>query len=222
MGQVLRLKFKTDQVLSYALTSKSSQTASQEGKNVGEEKGGFEARLNQTVIRSLDDGTGHVVSTTIPKPGPGIPEGARSVIYQHLGGRGEVIEVSGPNQGNAFSFPEGSVDKGATWEGQTQSQLPNVPQPVTMKYVYTYEGDEDMLGKPCVRISFTSEPVEFQVPLPNGQGVSNVKTASDGTMWFDNTLGALVKLELTTRTKPQVGAMSFDIENQTIQELVSA
>ena len=44
------------------MTSKSSQTASQEGKNVGEEKGGFEARLNQTVIRSLDDGTGHVVS----------------------------------------------------------------------------------------------------------------------------------------------------------------
>jgi hypothetical protein len=222
MAQTLRLKFKTDQVLSYSLTSKSSQTATQEGKNVGEEKGGFEARLNQTVIRSLDDGTGHVVSTTIPKPGPGIPEGARSVIYQHLGGRGEVLEVSGPNQGNAFSFPEGAVDKGATWEGQTQSQLPNVPQPVTMKYVYTYEGDEEMLGKPCVRISFTSEPVEFQVPLPGGQGVSNVKTASDGTMWFDNQLGCLVKLELTTRTKPQVGAMSFDIENQTIQELVNA
>lgn len=221
MGQVLRLKFKTDQVLSYALTSKSSQTASQEGKRVGEEKGGFEARLNQTVIRSLEDGTGHVVSVTVPQPGAGIPEGARSVIYQHLGARGEVLEVSGPNQGNAFSFPEGEVSHGASWEGQTQSQLPNVPQPVTMKYVYTYEGDEETLGKPCVKISFTSEPVEFQVPLPNGQGVSNVKTASDGTMWFDNQVGCLVKLELTTRTKPQVGPMSFDIENQTIQELVS-
>ncbi|MBT9584226.1 hypothetical protein IV102_12865 [bacterium] len=220
MGQVLRLKFSTDQVLNYALVSKSSQTASQEGKTVGEEKGGFEARLDQNVIRALDDGTAHVVSVTVPKPGPGIPDGARSVIYQHLGARGEVHEVSGPNQGNAFAFPEAEVTAGATWEGQTQTQLPNVPTPVTMKYIYTYECDEEMKGTDCVRISFTSEPVEFQVPLPDGRGASNVKTASDGTMWFDNAKGCLIKLELTTRTKPQVGPMSFDIENQTVQELI--
>jgi len=222
MGHVLRLKFTTDQVLTYNLTSKSSQTASQDGKPVGEEKGGFEATLEQKVIRALDDGSGHVVSITVPKPGPGIPPGARSVIYQHLGQRGEVHEVSGPNQGNAFAFPDGDVASGATWEGQTQTQIPNVAQPVTMKYIYTYEGDEEVLGHPCVRISFTSEPVEFQVPMPDGRGVSQVKTASDGTMWFDTGKGCLVKLELTTRTKPHVGPVTFDIENQTVQELVSA
>lgn len=220
MGQVLRLKFSTDQVLQYRLVSKSNQKASQEGQSVGEESGGFQATLEQRVLRAMEDGSGHVVSITIPEPGPQIPEGSRSVIYQHLGPRGEVFEVSGPNQGNAFAFPEGPVEVGGHWSGETQTQVPNSPNPVTMKYTYTYEQDEVLNGHTCVRVSFTSEPVEFQVPLPDGRGMSQVKTASDGTMWFDFEKGVLYKLILTTRTQPRVGPMVFDIENTTTQELV--
>lgn len=220
MGHVLRLKFRTDQVLQYTLKSRSTQQATQNGKPAGEEKGGFDAVLEQRVIRAMDDGSSHVVSVTVPQPGPGIPPGARSVIYQHLGARGEVFEVSGANQGNAFAFPEGAVKIGESWEGTTETPIPNVPTPVTMKYTYTLDGEEECTGRNCQRISFTSEPVEFQVPMPDGRGVSEVKTASDGTMWFDNEMGLLIKLELTTRTRPQVGALSFDIENLTVQELV--
>lgn len=219
MGHVLRLKFTTDQVLRYRLQSKSTQVATQEGKTVGQEQGGFEASLQQTVLRAMDDGSAHVLSVTVPKPGPGIPDNARSVIYQHLGARGEVFEVSGPNQGNAFAFPQASVEPGATWEGESQTQLPSVATPVTMKYTYTYERDEDQGGRSCVRISFVSEPVEFTMPLPDGRAQSHVKTASDGVMWFDHAAGVLVRLDLTTRTSPQVGAVTFDIENYTTQEL---
>lgn len=221
MGHVLRLKFSNDQVLRYTLTSNSNQKASQEGKSVGEESGGFQATLEQRIIRAQDDGSAHVVSITVPTPGPQIPEGSRSVIYQHLGPRGEVFEVSGPNQGNAFAFPEGAVEIGGTWEGETQTQIPNVPTPVKMKYVYTFERDENIGGRDCARITFVSEPVEFEVPLPDGKGMSQVKTASDGIMWFDCNGGVLFKLQLTTRTQPRVGAMVFDIENTTTQELVS-
>lgn len=221
MSHTFRLKFTNDQVLKYSLVSKSSQRVSQDGNAVGEEQGGFQAALEQKILRSESDGSAHVITITMPKPGPGIPEGSRSVIYQHLGSRGEVFEVSGPNQGNAFAFPEGSVTQGSSWEGETHTQLPNVPTPVTMKYVYTFDREETINGHECARITFTSEPVEFQVPLPDGKAVSQVKTASDGVMWFDVNKGVLVKLELTTRTQPRVGPMAFDIENQTIQELVA-
>lgn len=220
MGQKFRLKFAPDQELRYSLSSRSSQKVTQEGKPVGEDQGGFEATLTQKVLKSETDGSGHVVSITVPTPGPGVPDNARNVIYQHLGARGDVLEVSGQQQGNAFAFPEGEVEAGATWEGTTQTPLPNVPEPVNMRYVYKYERDEDQSGRACARISFTSEPVQFQVPLPDGKGASQVRTASDGVMWFDGQAGVLVKLQLSTRTQPQVGPMVFDIENQTIQELV--
>jgi hypothetical protein len=221
MGHVLRLKYRTDQVLDYTLVSRSSQVAVQEGKKGNPEQGGFDAVLQQRVIRAMEDGTAHVVTVTIPQPGPGIPAGARSVIYQHLGDRGDVLEISGPNQGNAFAFPEGEVSVGSNWEGTTLTHLPNVPEPISMKYVYTYELEEECIGRKTVKISFTSEPVEFQLPMPDGRTMSQVKTASDGTMWFDAVAGILVRLELTTRTRPQMGPMSFDIENHTVQELHS-
>ena len=219
MGHVLRLKYRTDQVLDYTLVSRSSQVAVQDGKQGGVEQGGFDAVLQQRVIRSMDDGSAHVVTVTIPVPGPGIPDGARSVIYQHLGDRGDVLEISGPNQGNAFAFPEAEVSQGSNWEGTTLTHLPNVPEPLSMKYTYTLETEEECQGRPTVKISFTSEPVQFQLPMPDGRTVSQVKTASDGTMWFDAAAGLLVRLELTTRTRPQMGPMAFDIENHTIQEL---
>lgn len=221
-SHTFRLKFADDQVIRYTLSSKSSQRATQDGKPVGEETGGgFEAALEQKIIRAMPDGTAHVLTITQPKPGPGIPDGARSVIYQHLGARGEVFEVSGPNQGNAFAFPEESVAVGASWTGETQTPLPNVPEPVIMKYTYKFDSEEEMQGRQCARITFTSEPVEFAMPMPDGKSSSQVKTASDGVMWFDVSSGMLVRLELTTRTQPQVGPVSFDIENKTVQELVA-
>lgn len=221
-SHTFRLKFADDQVIRYTLTSRSSQKASQDGNPVGAETtGGFEADLEQKIIRALADGSAHVLTITTPKAGPGIPEGARSVIYQHLGARGEVFEVSGPNQGNAFSFPEQAVGVGATWEGETQTQLHDVPEPVIMKYTYTFDREEELKGHACARITFTSEPVEFTVPMPDGKNTSQVKTASDGVMWFDVSKGLLVRLELTTRTQPKVGPVSFDIENKTVQDLVA-
>lgn len=202
------------------MTNRTSQSSkAEDGSNTGTpQEQAVEVLLEQRILRVDGDGTGHVTSISTPQ----IPGGEkmRTVVYQQLGGRGDTLQASSPHQGNAFSFPEEPVEVGSTWTGTTQTQLPNVPNPITMNYGYKVEGEEALGARHCIKISFSSDEVKFSVPLPDGSGVTQVTTRTEGLMHFDPNDGCLAKLDLTSWTTPRMGKVAFEVVNRSEQVLL--
>ena len=215
-----RLKFEPGQKRMYNLSSNVRQHVSDAGRVLSKEEHSYSASLEQKVLAVEPDGSAHVVSVTVPNPP--IPAGAppKSLVYEHLDARGQLLESSGPSQASAFSFPEEAVDVGSTWKGVSQGHVPNNPEPVKMGYTYKLEGFEERVGRQCAKISFNSEEVEFQVPSPDGRGQTKIRTSTSGTMYFALD-GYLVRLELTTKTFPEMGQARVEIINELTQELAA-
>ena len=217
---LLRLKFEQDRQYRYKLHSKNVQRpkAREGAPEAPAQVQTVEILLDQRVVRVESDGSGHVTSISTPQVQGG--ENLRSVIYQHLGVKGETLLTSTPSQGSAFCFPEEAVEVGSTWQGVTQNQVPNVPTPITMTYSYKVEGMEKVGERECVRISFESDLVRFNMPLPDGSGLSQVTTSTQGGMFFDCEDGCLAKLRLVSTTHPRVRDMVFEVINESEQVLL--
>lgn len=217
-GVVLRLGFKQDRTYEYTLTTTVRQEVKNQGNVVNQENNTFRASLKQRVLRVEDDGSAHVLSVTQPEATT--PNVSRQVIYQHSSDKGSVLETSGPNPGNSFTFPDGKVSEGDSWTGESRMPVPGRPDPVVGKTNYTILGSEQVNGHHCVKIGIETEQYKFEMPLPDGSGRALVTMDSQGTMFFAPEEGLVVKMELTTHSSPRMGPLVINSENVITQELV--
>jgi len=222
-GLELRLGFVQDQRLHYSLHTRIYQEAREGEKLLGREENELHAGLMQRVLRVEDDGTAHLVAVTVPVGEDLLKSPAagqmRSVIYQHLDRRGEILEISGPNPGSTYSFPREPVSVGASWKGISKGYAPGRPDPVLTPYTYRLVGVERRGDHDCVQIEVESDVIEFESPMPNGQ-VTKVDIQTTGRMFFAPDAGILVRLELKSLTTPKVQGFTFETHNTVTQELL--
>ncbi len=216
-GLELKLHFQQDRKLTYKLSTNVEQKVIDQGNVVNQTESLYTAEMVQRVLRLEEDGSAHVISKTEPKD----PPGPSSVSYQLISSSGMVLETSGANPANTYSFPEASVAQGEGWEGETKIPLPGRPEPLLCKSVYTLAGSATLHGLECVTIEVVTEEVQFEIPFPGAQGMATVTMASSGLMHFAPSEGILVKMELETLSSPKLGAVVLSNNNTIVQELVA-
>lgn len=217
-GVALRLNFVTDRVYKYTLTTDVHQEVKNQGKVVNHEDNVFKAALEQRVIRVESDGSAHIVCVTQPEqPSPQGPP--RQVIYQYSSPLGTILETSGPNPGNSYSFPDHPVREGETWEGESRLPVPGRVEPLIGSTRYEMTGIEEVGGRECARIEITTSDLEFDLPMPDRSGLAKVTMQSQGVMHFDPQDGLVVRMEITTHSSPRVGPLEIESSNVIVQEL---
>lgn len=218
-GIVLQLKYVAGRRVKYGLETQLEQAVQQNGQVLNETENSYEANLEVKTLAVEDDGSGHVLTfTTVP--GNTDPN-QRQVLYQRLGSRGEVFEVSGMNPTNSFSLPVEPVKMGSSWQGQVQIPLPQSATPMTCTTVYTVNGTEDYQGLQCLTIECHVEEFEFDLPLPDGSGVAKVLMGSHGSILFAPEEGILARMEIETVTSPHIGQVIFTTSTLITQEFKS-
>ncbi|MCA9792135.1 MAG: hypothetical protein KC910_10085 [Candidatus Eremiobacteraeota bacterium] len=218
-GIELKLRFKADRRLHYKLTTTVNTEIMQEGTVLREQETAFVADLEQRTICCDEAGHGHIVSLTVPKEPPPPPGTPRQLVYQEIAPLGRVLESTGANPTNSYSFPEMPVAKGSSWEGSSRIPIPNRPDPVICKNTYTIEGSETINGFDCVVIEVVTEELEFEFPLPGGQGTAKVVMAGSGLIHFAPESGFIVRMEMETISSPRIGLMTYHTSNVIVQEL---
>lgn len=222
-GLELRLGFVQDQRLHYSLHTRIYQEARDGDKLLGREENELHAGLQQRILRVEDDGSAHLVAITVPVGADLLKSPAagqlRSVIYQHLDRRGEILEISGPNPGSTYSFPAEPVSIGGSWKGISKGYAPGRPEPVLTPYTYRLVGTERRGDYDCVQIEVESDVIEFESPMADGR-VTKVGIQTTGRMFFAPEPGFLVRLELKSLTTPKVDGFQFETHNTVTQELL--
>ncbi len=222
-GLELRLGFVQDQRLHYSLHTRIYQEARDGDKVLGREENELHAGLMQRVLRVEDDGSAHLVAVTMPVGQDLLKSPAagplRSVIYQHLDRRGEILEISGPNPGSTYSFPAEPLSIGGTWKGVSRGYAPGRPDPILTPYTYKIVGSEQRGDYDCLQIDVESDMIDFESPLPDGR-MTRVGIQTRGRMFFAPDPGILVRLELKSLTTPKVEGFQFETHNTVTQELL--
>ena len=215
-GIDLRLKFVPGRNIFYTLETQLEQQVQREGQVLNENETSFEAYLYQKVIAADEDGCGHIVTVTTPPVDE--PGDDRQIVYQRLSPLGAVLDVSGMNPTNSFALPEGKVNADSSWQGQIILPLPQSTQPVRCSTEYIVTGTSTFQGLECIKIDCQVEEFEFDMPLPNGQGVAKVLMGSQGSMLFAPKEGILARMEVETVTSPHIGQIVFTTSTMITQE----
>ena len=218
-GIELQLKYVAGRRVNYVLETQLEQAVQQNGQVLNETENSYEAHLEVKTLAVEDDGSGHVLTITTV-PGNTDPK-QKQVLYQRLGGQGQVFEVSGMNPTNSFSLPTEPIKEDSSWEGQVQIPLPQSATPVTCTTEYTVTGMEEFEGLNCISIDCSVDEFEFDLPLPDGSGVAKVLMGSQGSMLFAPKEGILVRMEIETVTSPHIGQIVFTTSTLITQEFKS-
>ncbi len=218
-GVELRLKFVPGRTALYSLKTQLDQQVQQGEQVVNETENVFTNDLRQRVLAVDPDETAHILCMLSP-PGADPRGEQRQIIYQRLGPRGEVLDVSGLNPANAFALPEGSVSEGSSWTGEVKIPIPQSPETVACTTTYELKGSREVEGMQCVEISCSVDEFEFGIPMPDRSGRAIVLMGSHGTIYFAPEEGILVRYELDTVTSPQIGQFSFTTSTTITQEFV--
>lgn len=117
----------------------------------------------------------------------------------------------------AFAFlPREPIRPGHTWERRLNTGLGPIGS-VVGRQLYTYEGTEDLNGKPVHAIRLALQ-VEYQPPradagiLPYQVERGDLRvTEGKGRLWFDSFAGRLVRSELTLR---MAGTLVISVQGQ--------
>ena len=215
-GIDLKLKFVPGRKIFYTLETQLEQNVTKDGQVLRENQTSFEAHLRQQVIAADPDGCGHVVTFTTP-PVQNSPD-ERQVTYQRLDTRGSVLDVSGMNPTNSFALPETPVKVDSSWQGEIILPLPQSTKPVHCLTEYIVTGTSTFNGLECVKIDCHVEEFEFEMPMPNGQGMAKVLMGSQGSMLFAPKEGILARMEVETVTSPHIGQVVFTTSTMITQE----
>jgi len=214
-GIELKLKFVPGRKIFYTLETQLEQQVQRAGQVLSENDTTFQAHLRQHVVGTDDDGSGHVVTTTTP---PNAGDDQRQVVYQRLSPQGTVLDVSGMNPTNSFALPDEKIKKDSSWVGEIILPLPQATQPVRCTTEYLVTGVTNFNGLECINIDCQVEEFEFEMPLPNNEGVAKVLMGSHGSMLFAPKEGILVRMEVETVTSPHVGEVVFTTSTMITQE----
>jgi hypothetical protein len=214
----LRMNFEKNSQLKYRLVNQTTQRQLAPNPQGDPMQQSLELEINQRVLLVEADGSAHVTSVSVPQ----VPGGEQhaSVVYQHMTNRGGILLSSNAQQTNAFSFPEEEVSVGSSWTGVSDTFIPGSHQPVQIEYSYRVVGQENGDHGTVLTIEFASKEVEFQVPLPDGSGLSNIATQSEGVVRFGVDQGCLFSLSVKTRTVPTMGNMVLEVVNAVEQTLL--
>lgn len=211
------MNFEKNSQLKYRLVNQTTQRQLAPNTQGEPMHQSLELVINQRVLLVEGDGSAHVTSVSVPQ----VPGGEQhaSVVYQHMTDRGGILLSSNAQQTNAFSFPEEAVAIGSSWLGVSDSFIPGSHQPVKIEYSYRVVGQDTVDGGTVLVIEFASKEVQFQVPLPDGSGLSNITTQSEGVVRFGVDRGCLLALSVKTRTVPTMGEMVLEVIN-TVEQTV--
>ncbi|MEQ1821310.1 MAG: hypothetical protein ABL949_02250 [Fimbriimonadaceae bacterium] len=103
----------------------------------------------------------------------------------------------------AFHYPTKPVAVGDSWTFTSAGKLPGtVPSEATFKY----EGDEEMGGMKCYKVSYTYKET--------GEN----KVTGSGTVWISIADSEMVKAVQAVKNCPLEGLGNFDMESTTVRE----
>lgn len=215
-GIELQLKFVPGRHIFYTLDTQLEQQVQRETQILNETETSFQAHLRQRVIAADDDGCGHVVTVTTPPTAT--PGDQRQIVYQRVSPKGAVLDVSGMNPTNSFALPTEKVKEDSSWTGQIILPLPQAQTPVRCETEYIVTGTTTFNGLECVNIDCIVDEFEFNMPMPNNQGVATVLMGSQGSMLFAPKEGILARMEVETVTSPHIGQIVFTTSTMITQE----
>jgi len=108
---------------------------------------------------------------------------------------GKITQSSVDMPFNQPPFPEKPLTEGDSWVGDSQINVPNRPEPLTMHYNYTLKGFKNLSGYDCAEISVSCP----QTAIDLQEGVQQVISA-EGTTYFAYREGRLIKSQVNTKT----------------------
>jgi hypothetical protein len=214
----LRMKFDQNSQLKYRLVNQTTQRQLAPAPQGEPMQQSLELEVLQRVLLIEADHSAHVTSISVPQ----IPGGEKhsSVVYQHMTDRGGILLSSNAQQTNAFSFPQEEVSVGSAWHGTSDTFVPGSNQPIQIEYSYRVVGEHSGNQGTVLKVEFSSKEVQFQVPMPDGSGITNVATQSEGLLDFGVDQGCLVALSVKSRTVHTLGAMTIEVVNTVEQTLL--
>ena len=223
-GLQLRLNFKQDLLLEYRCCTEVTQEFSNAGKLLGKKEHAWTTRVTQRVLRQEGE-IAHIL--TVSEPLGEIPQEpimgaqvARQVMYSQMNSLGNILELAGGRDSFSYAFPEEAVKVGSTWERETMVVLPGMPMPAKSVNTFTIKGEERVGGYDCVRIDIVSSAAQFEMTLPDGQQKANVVSETSGTVYYSPLRGALVRIEMSTRSIPKIEGFAFNTVSKMVQDLV--
>ena len=223
-GLKLRLDLHQDLRLEYRCTTEVTQEFSNDGKLLGKKEHAWDTKVTQRVIRQEGD-ISHILSVSEPlgeipaEPIMGT-QVARQSMYSQMNSLGQILEVIGGSSSMSYSFPEEEVHAGSTWKRDSLVVLPGMPLPSKCVNSFEVKGEERVGGQDCLRIDITSSAAQFEMTLPDGQRKANVVSESSGSVYFAPAIGALVRIEMSTRSVPKIEGFAFNTVTKMVQDLV--
>ncbi|MBI2252346.1 MAG: hypothetical protein HYU63_06365 [Armatimonadetes bacterium] len=193
----LEYKLKSGEILEYKTNIESNNDYNDGEKNV-QQQSLVEMIMEQKAAMLELDGTA-AIEVTI-KSGSvkvnGKEEALPNVgqkISMLMRKNGEIIKTSVDIPFTQPSLPEQLVRIGDRWEGESIINLPQKPEPLIIKYYYTFSGFENFLGYHCAVIKIDSPETKIKLD----ENVFQTLKANGETL-FAYKEGKLIKSEVTT------------------------
>lgn len=181
---------------------------------------GMEVSVSSTINRKIDKMDGEKVivietqgSTKINFGGQEMEQpGGKST--QTTAANGEVLEaknepdpqmdMSRMMEAMAFNYPKGDVKVGDTWKRTNDGKKKGT---VADETTYKYEGDEEMNGKKCWKVSYTFKETD-----------GDTKATATGTYWISQEDTEMVKSTVSLKNGSIEGVGNFDMEASTVRK----